>query len=151
MKQQEVKEVIIGESTFYIRPFPAFTAANISGDLAKVVTPIIGGIMKAFNGESADITKMDESSIQSIAEAFETIDGEKMEKLAKKLLVDYKNVSVMNEEATNGEVMQMSMDIANEVFCADLQDMYMLCFEVIKLNFGSFFKKLGLQFGNRTE
>ena len=30
MKQQETTQKTIGENTFYIRPFPAFRAANIS-------------------------------------------------------------------------------------------------------------------------
>ena len=37
MKQMEVTEKKIGDNTFYIKPFPAFVAVNISGDLASVV------------------------------------------------------------------------------------------------------------------
>ena len=33
MKQQETTQKTIGENKFYIRPFPAFRAANISGEL----------------------------------------------------------------------------------------------------------------------
>ena len=65
----------------------------------------------------------------------------------KKLLVDHKNVSVEGE-ATGGDVKQLTLDLANEVFCGEIQDMYILCWEVIKLNFGGFFKKLGAQSGN---
>ena len=38
MKQMEVTEKQIGESTFYIKPFPAFTAVNISGELAAILS-----------------------------------------------------------------------------------------------------------------
>ena len=34
----------IGEYTFYIRPFSAFTAANMTGDLANVATPILAAL-----------------------------------------------------------------------------------------------------------
>ena len=40
MKQLESREVTIGENKFYIRPMPAFKAANISGELANLVMPI---------------------------------------------------------------------------------------------------------------
>ena len=42
MKQMEVTEKQIGESTFYIKPFPAFTAVNISGELAAILSPAAG-------------------------------------------------------------------------------------------------------------
>ena len=68
----------------------------------------------------------------------------------KKLLIDHKNVSVEGE-TTDGEVKLLTYDIANEVFCGDVQDMFVLCFEVIKLNFNGFFKKMAAQFGGLTE
>lgn len=58
----------------------------------------------------------------------------------KKLLIDNKNVSV-ESEATDGQVKVLDYDIANEVFCGDVQDMYILCFEVIRLNFKGFSRK----------
>lgn len=46
-------------------------------------------------------------------------------------------------------VKRLDTDIANEVFCGELQDMLMLCAEVIRLNYSSFFKRIGTQFGSR--
>ena len=40
MKQQEAVRESIGDYNFYIRPFPALTAANMTGDLAGLVTPL---------------------------------------------------------------------------------------------------------------
>ena len=37
LKQMEAQKVNIGDNTFYIKPFPAFKAANITGDLASVL------------------------------------------------------------------------------------------------------------------
>ena len=68
----------------------------------------------------------------------------------KKLLNDYENVSVEGD-ATEGKTMRLTYDLANEVFCGDVQDMYILCFEVIKLNYSGFFKRLGVQSGSLKE
>ena len=44
----------IGENTFYIKPFPAFVAANISGDLAAVITPMIGSLAPLFADQKGE-------------------------------------------------------------------------------------------------
>lgn len=152
MKQMEVTEKKIGDSTFYIKPFPAFTAANISGELASIFTPIIGSIAPLLGGESyGNVNIMDaelDQALPAVTNAFSGLSGEKFESLMKKLLIVNKNISVENAEATDGECKLLTYDLANEVFCGEVQDMYMLCFEVIKLNYKGFFKKLGARFGN---
>jgi len=163
MKQMEVTTKQIGENIFYIKPFPAFTAANISGELAAVITPMLSGLAPIFgeigdtktsdsaggaSAEPANIMDMEiETALPAISDAFSAISGDKIERLMKKLLIDSKNVSVEGE-ATGGKAMVMTMDLANEVFCGDLQDMYILCFEVIRINFGGFFRRLGIQSGS---
>ena len=42
----------------------------------------------------------------------------------------------------------LTEDLANEVFCEDVQDMFLLAFEVIRTNYNGFFKKLGGRFGS---
>ena len=42
LRQIESHKVNVGEYTFYIKPFPAFKASNITGDLASVLSPMIG-------------------------------------------------------------------------------------------------------------
>mgnify|MGYP001519902138 CR=1 FL=1 len=130
MKQMEVTEKQIGESTFYIKPFPAFTAVNISGELAAILSPLLGGVAALVGGGSNE-----EGS---------------SEKPKNIMDVDHKNISVVCE-ATDGEVKLLNYDLANEVFCGDVQDLYILCFEVIRLNFKGFFKKIGAQFGSLKE
>lgn len=149
MKQMETIEKKIGESTFYLRPFPAFVAANISGDLAALVSPILGSLTSlAGTGDNVNIMNVEmDRAIPALSSAFNSLSGDSFERLMKKLLVDHKNVSVEGE-ATGGDVKQLTPDLANEVFCGEIQDMYILCWEVIKLNFGGFFKKLGAQSGN---
>lgn len=150
MKQLEVTQKTIGDANFYIKPFPAFTAANISGELANVIAPIFGGIATALGGDKNQKDFMDveiDEAMPAISNAFSGLSGEKFERLMKKLLIDSKNISV-ECEATDGETKLLTYDLANEVFCGEVQDMYILCFEVIKLNFKGFFKKLGTRFGS---
>ncbi len=42
LKQVTPTKVPVGDMEFYIRPFPAFKAANITGELASVLTPLLG-------------------------------------------------------------------------------------------------------------
>ena len=163
MKQMEVTMKTIGESVFYLKPFPAFVAVNISGELSSMLAPLVGSIA-ALVGDDINLSDLDGGSVSTenlasimdadiekalpiFTEAFSKLSGDKMERIIKKLLIDHKNISV-ESEATEGKVSLLTYELANEVFCGDIQDMFVLCYEVIKLNFGGFFKKLGGQFGN---
>ncbi len=159
MKRMETTEKVIGENTFYIRPFSAFTAANISAELTSVLSPMIGsvGVLIGKVDDSgaedsvdlADIMNLDmEKALPALAAAFGSLSGDRMEKLMLRLLVDNKNIAVEGE-ATDGRTVQMSKDLADEVFCGEVQDMFILCYEVIKVNYGNFFKKLVAQFGRQ--
>lgn len=44
MKQFTPVVKTIGNNKFYIRPFPAFTAAKMTGDLASVAAPLLAAI-----------------------------------------------------------------------------------------------------------
>lgn len=156
MKRMEVTEKVIGENTFYIRPFGAFTATNISGELAAVLSPLLAGLAPLFgnidlNSDGAenenDPLDMDiEKALPSISNALSTISGDKLERLVKRLIVDNKNVSVVGEEGGDPKI--LSMDLADEVFCGDIQDMFILCIAVINVNFKGFFKNVGVRSGS---
>lgn len=159
MKRLETIQKVIGENTFYIRPFSAFTAANISAELTSVLSPMVGSVGAVIgkvdaNGaedsvDVADIMNLDiEKALPALASAFGTLSGDRMEKLMLRLLVDNKNIAVEGE-ATDGRTVQMSKDLADEIFCGEVQDMFILCYEVIKVNYGNFFKKLVAQFGRQ--
>ena len=150
MKQMEVTEYTIGDYTYYVKPFPAFVAANISAELAKVVAPILGAIVPLFGGFSDDKGLSDvniEDAGNAIGSAFSNLSAEEFDSLMKKLLITNKNVSVCGPY-TEGATKVMDMDMANEVFCGDVQNMFILCYYVISLNFKGFFKKLGGRFGD---
>ena len=46
LKQLETREVTVGENIFYIRPLPAFKAANMTGELAALVLPLVSGVCR---------------------------------------------------------------------------------------------------------
>ena len=70
-----------------------------------------------------------------------------MERILKHLLIAGNNVSF---GAPDDDPKILTEDLANEVFCADVQDMFLLAFEVIRSNYNGFFKKLGGQFGSQV-
>ena len=163
MRQMDVTEKKIGDHSFYIRPFPAFVSANLSGEIAALVVPVIGALTPlakdvnvggtdsgndtsndtGFNIENIDL----EEAGPAFGNAVSSLSGDKIESLMKKLLINSGNVSVSGP-ITGDQAKILTLDLANEVFCGEIQDLYTLCWEVIKLNFGGFFKKLGSRFGN---
>ncbi len=146
MKQHETTEKKIGENTFYIRPFAAFTAANISGELISVLAPAVAGLaplaMGASDSDDGDVDFMN-LDVASFSGALSGLSGDKVENLLKKLLTKHENISVETEDG----VKRLDNDLANEIFCGSAQDMFILAVEVINVNFKGFFKKLGGQFG----
>ncbi len=141
----------INENVFYIRPFGAFVAANVFGEVTGFLSPIIGSI-------APDVSDMDVKSLldidaeklaPSIAKGLNgLITGYKVEEILKKLLVNYKNISV---EVDGKEVQHLTLDLADELFCGELQDMFILAIEVIKANYNGFFRNLGDLFGKLKE
>lgn len=154
MKLMETIHKEIDGIDFYLKPFPAFTAANISGELISILAPVIGSLAPALSNDGQDgeteeqgVMDMDiAEAVPHLANAFSKLDGNQFENIMKKLLVTHKNISV--EDPNTGSVKVLDMDAANEIFCGDLQNMFILCFEVIKLNYGGFFKKIGDRFGS---
>ena len=161
LRQLEPHKVTIGEYNFYIRPFPAFTTANLTGELASMLTPIMAALLPLIGdeeeetGENNGLMDIDvNKAAESISHCMDGFSGQRVEMLLKKLLIVNRNIAVeMPVEDENGietgehkqEV--LDMDLANELFCGEVQDMFVLSFHVIKLNFNGFFKKLGGQFG----
>ncbi len=158
MKQMEVHQKQIGEHTFYIRPFSALKAAVISGDLTSIIGPVLGelgGALDGIAGEKGSIKEIKDVNIEdieigavlpSIGSALSKLGGSQVERLIRELLIDEGNVAVDN--GTGGTVV-LNVDTLNEAFCGEIQDMFALCFEVIKVNFSGFFTKLLTRFGSQ--
>ena len=134
MKQLEPRTVTVGENKFYIRPLPAFKAANLTGELAALVLPIVSGLAplldKVDSGkEGKGLMDLNiEDAAPASSGAFSALSGDKTP--------EDEMPRVLTEE------------LANEVFCEDVQDMFLLAFEVIRTNYNGFFKKLGSRFGS---
>lgn len=166
LKQLEPKKETIGGLNFYIRPFPAMVAANLTGDLASLLTPVLTALMPLVgnsdnesDGEDGDLMDIDvNDAAASISKSMEGFSGSKVESMMKKLLIAHKNVvvelPVMDEDdVETGEYSQeiLDMDIVNEIFCGDVQNMFILAFYVIRLNFNGFFKRLAGPSGKAGE
>lgn len=149
MKLQDATEVKVGENSFWIRPFGAFKAANISGEVMQVVLPILSSVLSVvdLNRNGSVIDTDVQAVLPEIAKGFESLSGDKCEQLLRKLLIKEKNIAV----DIDGETKVLDEDIMNEMFCGEIQDMYVLAFYVIKVNYGGFFKKLGSQSGSVAE
>lgn len=154
MKQLEPREVKVGENIYYIRPLPAFKAANLTGELAALVLPLVVGLaplIAAVDPDKEDNGLLDievEDATPAVASAFAQLDGDKAEKILRHLLLSGNNISI---EVPGEKTRLLSEDLANEVFCTDVQDMFILAFEVIRTNYNGFFKKLAARFGKVVE
>lgn len=148
MKLQEPRAVAIGGNTYYIRPLPAMRAANLTGELSALALPLLSGlapILAAADGKETGVLDADVTgALPAIAGAFSALSGDKLEAVLRHLLITGGNISI---EAPGKPAELLSEDLLNEVFCTDVQDMFLLAFEVIRTNYSGFFAKLGGRFG----
>ena len=152
LKQHEVKtERVLSGNTFYVRPFGAFKAANMSGEIFALLTPILAGFAPIIagaeiDGDNISFLDMDaEKAAPHLANAMSGISGDKLEQLFMKLLIQQKNISVQLDGEDDAQL--LTRDLADDVFCGDVQDMFILAIDVVKVNYSGFFKSLGGQFG----
>lgn len=152
-QQMEPTVQVIGEYTFYIYPLPAFTAANLSGEVISLLSPLIGNIASAFvsnnQSEKSDKNRFFDMEVEeaapAIAGAFSSLSADKMENLLRKLLM---NGNVGVRFAGEEDAHWLNEDKCNEIFCGNVQNMFILAFYVIKVNYGDFFAKFGIQSGS---
>jgi len=147
-----VKERTIEGNTYFIRAFPAFAAANLAGELASLITPAIGSVISLLGGksESDNLFDMDaEKAAPLLADALSRFDGDTVERMIKKLLIKQGNISV--QQPTDTEAQLLTEELADELFCGDVMNMFVLAYEVIQANFPDIFRKVQNLFGNRAE
>ncbi|MCX4355841.1 MAG: hypothetical protein OSJ43_06405 [Oscillospiraceae bacterium] len=148
LSQLDFHSKTIGDNTFYIRPLPAFKAANLSGELASVLLPLLSGIAPLVSSDIGIEDLGSDEVAPAMNKAFSNLSGDKVESLLKKLLIQGKTVSVVTPDDEDAKL--LTEDLANEVFSANVQDMFVLAFEVIKTNFGGFFDKISALSGPLT-
>ena len=148
------KERELNGNVFYIRPFPAFTSVNLSGEVFSFIMPILSAILPAVaaSSDKEESSVLDigaEVAAPALAKGASSVSGDKVELLLKKLLIKYKNIAVQLEGKDDAE--PLTEDLANNIFAGDVQDMFILAYDVIQVNFEGFFKKVGDQFGSRLK
>lgn len=155
---------------FYVCPFGAMKAANIMSDLTSFVMPIVGALVPMASnidvGETAGLSGL---SVQSLADDVDLgnektaeaigsalanlqISGAKIELLLRKLLIQEGNVTVSYTDDNGRKKTEiMDADLVDEIFCMDVAGMFVLAAKVAIFNYGSFFKRIAAQFGNRRQ
>lgn len=156
MKHVEPLHKVIGEYEFHIHPFSAFKSANVGGELISVISPILVSILPALTGGEKDsddsidesIFDMDISNaMPSIMQACSSLDGDKLEGILRSLISKHRNIAFNKVDSNNAK--WLDSDEADAIFTGRIEDMFVLAFEVIKLNFKGFFKNLGNLSGNQ--
>ena len=159
LKRTEKTKYTIGDYDFYISKFSAFKSANLSGELIRLFTPIIASIVptvvKLLGDDSQEENILDKEldddlskMAPALAGAFDKLSGNQVEYLLRQLLINEKNISFTEKGCMDPEqVKVMDFEDADEIFCGELQDMYLLAIKVIQLNYKGFFKKLVAPYG----
>ena len=157
MKQDSAIQKQIGEYLYYIRPFPAFTAARMTAKLGKIVGPVLGRVspaLSAFMEMSKDedtpileaVGQLDlETTAESLGLALAEIDPDALEEVLRLLLIQHGSISY--RKMGSASVSRLTEDDANEIFCQALDEMLALAVETVKVNFSGFFKRLAAQYG----
>ncbi|MCI9009420.1 MAG: hypothetical protein HFI13_15180 [Lachnospiraceae bacterium] len=147
LKQAKTTRATVGNMNFYIRPFSAFKAANITGELARVLAPVLGVLAPLISDKGNDIHEesildQDAGKAATVIANCPSINGDQLEKLMKELLLGGHISLEIEGEDGNKDMDSLTLDLANEIFCGDVQDMFVLCYHVIRINFSGFFAKL---------
>ena len=149
----KTKEVQIDGTSFFISPFPVFTAARITAQLSKVLSPILGGVIVLLGSEDEmgedtekDLSEDVVAAIPAFTASMQGLSPAEFEKLARELLVNSRNIAFKNQDYPNGEI--LTEDAVNAIFAGNAQNMYILAFHVIKENYGGFFGKFKTPSGN---
>ena len=156
LKRTEKTKITIGDNDFFISKFGAFKSANLSGELVRLFTPIIASVAPAVIKLLGDDSEQTESFLDkdldsmapALAGAFDKLSGNQLEEIIRKLLIEERNISFVEKDCMDpNKVKVMEWDDADELFCGDIQDMYLLAIKVIQLNYKGFFKKLAAPYG----
>lgn len=153
-KRMQTRKVIIDGIEFTIFPFGAWYSASLSGELAKVLGPIVAGLAPLFlNGDVGSLLSRDLSEIMpGIMEALKSLDGDVIEKLLGDLLIKRDNVSCVYKDEDGRRVTEvLTMDLADELFCQNIDGMLELAIEVVKFNFSGFFKRTFTRLGAQSQ
>ena len=114
LKQLEPVEETIGEYKFYIRPFPALKAVNLTGELTSMLVPIFSALVPLVDED----TKLEDVDVGKAAEALAksiSIDGNKLEKMIQKFLLGGHIAVELENEEGESEGYKLDMGLLNEI------------------------------------
>lgn len=118
------KEVQIDGISFFISPFPVFTAARITAQLSKVLSPILGGVIALLGSEDEtgedtekDLSENVVAAIPTFTAAMQGLSPVEFEKLVRELLVNSRNIAFKNQDYPNGEI--LTEDAVNAIFAGN--------------------------------
>ncbi|CAB4197804.1 hypothetical protein UFOVP1309_35 [uncultured Caudovirales phage] len=135
--------IIIGQTEYTAMKMNAFEANRILLRLNKIILPVIGGLTKGKQGASINILDADLSEVTGIIA--ENLTEEIMDTIVLPMFTQSR-VYMVEKKVFIKDGMSI-----NQAFTADnLFDLYELIWEVLKLNFSSFFAKTAGRFGNLT-
>lgn len=132
--------VTVGERDFHIFPFPAFKCVNLTGEVGSVILPIMASVIPLIKSDSSVM----DTDVSDLSGAFQNFSGDKLEKLLRKLVLENQNITVTQN---NGKTVRVNEDMLNEFFCGEIDNLFILAFEVMRLNFAGFFERLMSRFG----
>ena len=149
LKRMVVEDDVINGTTFKISPLPAFFSAKVFGDLVSAILPIAGAASLASGVSTLDLSS---GSLKAAAESLDDdsivstlgkINGDTLVRIVSELLLDYKNVRIM--DGTEWRV--MTREDFDEIFCMAVFGIFELSAAVIKQNYKSFFVDVAALFG----
>lgn len=150
IKQMDPHYVEVGNHKFALYPFPAFKAINVAGELTTVLAPILSALAPLVmnnnkDGGNGGLMDIDSGAVGKVFSDC-IVDGNKLELLIRKLII---GDHVVVEYENNGEVKPLALNetLINNLFIGEIQNIFVLCFEVIKLNYNGFFQNLNVQSG----
>lgn len=81
------KEVSVGGEIYVLYPFPAFTAANLSGEIAGLLLPAVGALAPLFRDKKLSLDDDLNNVAPQLSAAFAGLSGDKLERLLKSCFV----------------------------------------------------------------
>lgn len=148
-------EVQISGTSFFIAPFPVFVSVRITAMLTKVLSPVLGGLVALLgsgNNEegTSESDAMEEAAaaIPTFTDAMSSLNPYDFEKLMRELLITSRTIVWKNDQQPDGEI--LIEESLNALMAGNSQDVYILAYHVLKVNFKGFFEKFKSLSGNPT-
>lgn len=140
------KSFIQGDNTFYIREMDPFKALALLGDLQKTFLPALSAAF-GTNAKATDILNQQIDMSKLLMTLSNSIDGEILVNSIQRIL----NGEFISVEIGSNKPVKLDKAILMQIYKGDLFGMASLAFEVLKVNYSSFFTPMLTQFGKAQE